>query len=242
MSKRTDDEPGNGSAQAVQRSQRAEGLQRGVTVLRFRPVSGIGGGQRPAEHELAARRAHQLVGELRQRLGRQLAQRGGRVVVVLVLEPGQAFHAAQDRRELRRVALPGRRPLLLGGVLGTDLEEEPHAVAGYGDLEVRVLLVAAPVRGERHPGIVGGIHRTPRVLGDVGERLLARRALDARRQALAQRLELGADPAPDLAHARLEALHVEDLEVGGREGGRRHGWSPYYRRRRYDSASWNRGG
>jgi hypothetical protein len=47
----------------------------------------------------------------------------------------------------------------------------------------------------------------------VREDLAADRAADGRRQASAERVELGADTGADLAHARLEAAHVEDLEV-----------------------------
>jgi len=106
------------------------------------------------------------------------------------------------------------------------LEEEPHAGARDGEFEVAVLLVAARVTGEGDPGVVGRVHRPPRVLGDVRERGLSSRALKLGREAAAQRLQLGTNAPADLLHPCLESLDVEDLEVGGSEGGRRHRDSP----------------
>src|SRR2546425_48057 len=103
-------------------------------------------------------------------------------------------------------------------VPGTDLEEEPDAVARDRDLEVAVLLVSARVRAERDPRVVGRVHGAARVLGDVREHLAPERAAHRRRQALAEHLELGADAAPELGHAGPEALHVEDLEISRDEG------------------------
>src|SRR5207249_206081 len=133
-----------------------------------------------------------------------------RRLVVLVLEPRELLHPPQNRSELTRVLLPRRGPVLLVGVLRPDLEEEAHAVPRDRDLEVAVLLVAALVRREGDPRVVGRIHGAPRVLRDVRERVAAGRARERGREALAECLQLRTDPALDRAHARLEALHVED--------------------------------
>src|SRR5262249_36549449 len=151
-------------------------------------------------------------------LGGQIAKRRARRLVVLVLEPGETLHATEHGADLWRALLPRRRPPLLVRVLGTDLEEEAYAVARDRDLEVSVLLVPATVRREGHPCVVRRIDGPPCMLGDVDERLVAGGALDGRSQAMADRLELGPDALADLAHPRLEARHVEHLEIGGAEG------------------------
>ena len=106
----------------------------------------------------------------------------------------------------------------MDGVLGTDLEEEAHAVARQRHLEVRVLLVPAPVGGEGDPRVVRRVDGAARVLGHVDERLVADAALNGRRQAVTKGLELGPDALADLAHPRLEPVHVEHLEISGAEG------------------------
>src|SRR5262249_60843341 len=99
---------------------------------------------------------------------------------------------------LGRVLLPGRGPLLLVGVLGSDLEQEPHAGARDGEFEVAVLLVAARVTGEGDPRVVGRVHRPPRVPGDVRERGLSGRALELGREAATQRIPLDYTAPADL--------------------------------------------
>src|SRR5207249_7418475 len=101
-------------------------------------------------------------------IGRQVGEDRRRLLVVLVLEPGETLGPAQDRDELGGVAFPAGGPALLVGVLGAGLEEEAHGAAGDGDLEVAVLLVAALVVGVGHPGIVGRIDRAAPVPGYVG--------------------------------------------------------------------------
>ena len=117
------------------------------------------------------------------------------------------------------MAFPAGGPALLVGVLGAGLEEEAHGAAGDGDLEVAVLLVAALVVGEGHPGIVGRIDRAASVPGHVGEGLRAADPRHVGQEVAPGRLQLGADPRLDGLHAGLEAGNVEDLEVGGREAG-----------------------
>ena len=111
------------------------------------------------------------------------------------LNQREALGPAEHRHELARVALPGGDPALLLRVLGAGLEEEAHPAARDRHLEVAVLLVAALVEREGHPGVVGRVHGPPRVLGHVGE---GRAAADARhvgQELPAHRLELGADAA-----------------------------------------------
>src|SRR5262249_19019293 len=177
--------------QAVERSEGAERLQRGAAILCLRPARSLLGGHHPSEHELAVARTDDLVREPAEILGGQIAKRRARRLVVLVLEPGETLHATEHGADLWRALLPRRRPPLLVRVLGTDLEEEAHAVAGDRDLEVSVLLVPATVRREGHPCVVGRIDGPPCMLGDVDERLVAGGALDGRSQAMAERLELG---------------------------------------------------
>src|SRR6185503_7980382 len=95
-------------------------------------------------------------------------------------------------------------------------------------LEVAVLLVAARVGPERHPGVVGRIDGAPRVLGHVREGGAPGRPAHGGHQAVADRLQLGADAALDLLHAGTEALDVEHPEVGVVEGGSGHRGSPMY--------------
>jgi hypothetical protein len=107
-------------------------------------------------------------------------------------------------------------------VLGAGLEEKSHAAARDGHLEVAVLLVAALVEREGHPRVLGRVHRSSRVLGDMRE---GRATADARhvgQQLLAHRLELGPDAGLDGVHAGRESLDVEDLEVGRAKTGKGH--------------------
>src|SRR2546423_13486782 len=89
-------------AQAIEGRQRAEGLERGGTVWRLRPWRGLRGLHGAPHDHLSVARPHQLVGELGERLGREIGEGRRRLLVVLVLEPGEVLDAAKNRRELRR--------------------------------------------------------------------------------------------------------------------------------------------
>src|SRR5262249_5444583 len=123
----------------------------GASILPRRPAGGFLGGDRAAQDQLAIPRAGQLIAEPHDVFGRHVGEDRRRLLVVLVLEPGESLRPAQDRHELRRVTPPRRAPPLLVRVLWAGLEEEPNGAARNGDLEVTVLLVASLVVGEGDP-------------------------------------------------------------------------------------------
>src|SRR6266853_1163551 len=126
---------------------------------------------------------------------------------------------SRARRARTRAASTSPPPL---GVLGAGLEEKADPAAGDRDLEVAVLLVAALVEGEGHPGVVGWVHGAPRVAGHVGEGLGPAHAGHVGEELAADRLELGADAGLDRVHAGLEPRDLEYLEVGRGEPGEGH--------------------
>src|SRR2546425_3321616 len=212
----------SGSFEPVERRQELEGLARGARIVTRLPARRLLRGYRAAEHERAVPGARELVPRARVVLGRELAQDGGRPLVVLVLEPGEALGAPQHGRQLGTLPLPGRRPAPLLRMLGPRLEEKAHDVARDRHLEVAVLLVAALVEGEGDPGVARRIDGAPGVPGDVGEGRVTGDARDVGQKIASDRLELGADPRLDGVHAGLEAVDVEDLEVGRGEAGEGH--------------------
>src|SRR3989475_11955766 len=130
-------------AQTVERRAGPEGLERSGAICRLGPPRGLVGVGRAPDDELPVARPCELVGELADPLRREVGERRRQLLVVLVLEPREALHAAQDRGDFRRILLPGSCPALLVGVLGTDFEEEPDGVARDRDLVVAWLLVVA---------------------------------------------------------------------------------------------------
>src|SRR5215470_9525303 len=219
-------------AEPVERCEGAERVERGGAVLRLGPARRLLRRHRAAEDELPVARPGQLVGQLAELLEREIGEWRRRLLIVLVLEPRQVLDPSQDWPDLGRILLPRARPALLVGVLRADLEEEADAVTRHGDLEVAVLLVAAGVGAEGDPRILGRVDGAPHVLGDVREDLAAHRAGDRRRQALAERVELGTNAGAHLGHARSEAFQLEDPEIAGDERRGRHRYSPRLRGRR----------
>src|ERR1700730_15766474 len=211
------------SREAVERRQQLEGLAGDTSVVARLPARRFLRGHRAPEHDLAVARAHQHVAEPRYLVGGHVGEHRRGRFVVLVLEPCEALGAAGDRPELGPLPLPGRGPALLARVLRARLEQEAHGAARDGHLEVAGLLVAALVEREGDPGVVGSLNRAARVLGHVGESLMAAgESTDMGQEIAAYRLELGADARLDRLHAGLEAVDVEDLEVSRGETGERH--------------------
>src|SRR5437764_13025416 len=124
------------SPEPVQGDEGAEGLEGGRAVLRLGPVRGLRGGDHPPDDELAVPRPRQLVAQMGERVGCQVRERRRRLLVVLVLEPREVLDPPEDGRQSRRAPPPGRGPALLVGMLRAHLEEEAHAVARDGHLEV----------------------------------------------------------------------------------------------------------
>src|SRR5262249_19400100 len=157
-------------------AERREGVERHLLVVGAAPLRGLSGVDAPAQHELAVPRPSRLVAQRPPRRRIEVGQRGGRLLVVLVLEPPEPADRGEASRQARRLLLPGPGEGRLGGVLGADLEQEAKAVAGDGHLEVLGLLVAAPVGSERDPRVVGRVHGTPGVSRHVGEDVALRDA------------------------------------------------------------------
>src|SRR6266542_5249356 len=214
------------SFETVQRGQELEGLAGGAGVVARLPARRFLRRHRASQHDLTIARAHQLVTEPRHLVGGHVGEDGRGRFVVLVLEPGEALGATEDGRELGTLALPRGGPALLARVLRARLEEKTHGAARHGDLEVAVPLVAALVEGESDPGVVGRVHRAPGMLRHVGEGLVAGDAPDIGQEIAAHGLELGSDARLDRFHAGLEAVDLEDFEVGGGEAGERHAGPP----------------
>src|SRR5436853_7894562 len=87
-------------AETIEGRQRAEGLERGGAVLRLRPARRLVRRHRAPDDELAVARPDQLVGQLAERLGREVGEGRRRLFVVVVLGPGEGLRPSDDRADL----------------------------------------------------------------------------------------------------------------------------------------------
>src|SRR3972149_1632523 len=136
-----------------------------------------------------------------------------RVLVMLVLEPADVLPPLHDPDQIRRAPLPPACPASLIFMLCAYLEQVTNAILRHRHFEVRVFLVPPAFGAKGDPRILGGVHRTPRVLGHVGKDLTFDQTPDMRRQGLPERGQLRPNLFPDRPHPPRKIGNLDDLEI-----------------------------